>query len=317
LSLGTQTHHDRLVMGLDGGGTKTVAWLAAHRPGQLPDVLGKGLAGPGNLRAVGFELACAHLLEAVRAAVADAQLEGAPLAAACLALAGAGRESDRARVLTWARSQSLAVVVDVVNDAEPLLVAGTPESWGIALIAGTGSLAYGRDAQGIAARVGGWGYLFGDEGSGYAVATAGLRAAAQAADGRGAATSLLPRLLERLAVSRPEQLVEAVYQGPSDRRRIADLAPVVVEAALEGDAVAEQLVHAAAYELAKMVAVLSQRLQLPGESIPLALAGTWLLRSSLLQSRLLQQLCDSFGLQPLVQSVPEPVWGAVLLASRL
>ena len=91
----------------------------------------------------------------------------------------------------------MARSVRIVHDAVPILAAGSPEGWGVALISGTGSLAFGRDRQGRSCRAGGWGFLFGDEGSGYAIALAGLRAAAQAADGRAPATRLLEGFLER------------------------------------------------------------------------------------------------------------------------
>ena len=158
------------MLGIDGGGSKTAAWLA-FGPTQI---VGRGRTGPGNPRAVGFDQALMNIDAAVEAAFQEAALARVPAESACLAVAGTGREADRARVLDWARQRSLAKRVEVVHDAEPLLAAGTPEGWGIALISGTGSLAYGRSASGATARTGGWGYLIGDEGSGYALAIAGL-----------------------------------------------------------------------------------------------------------------------------------------------
>ncbi len=95
----------------------------------------------------------------------------------------------------WAARTQLAATVDVIEDAALLLAAGTPDGWGVAVVAGTGSMAFARAADGRTARAGGWGPLLGDEGSGYAIALAGLRAAARAADGRAPATPLTDRLL--------------------------------------------------------------------------------------------------------------------------
>lgn len=305
-----------LLLGIDAGGTKTVACLALGPPADSFEIIGSARAGPGNPRAVGFELALGNIDAAVEAAYRNAAVQRAPAASACLAVAGAGREADRARVLNWARSLPLAKHVDVVHDAEPLLAAGTPEGWGIALIAGTGSLAYGRSLSGETARTGGWGYLIGDEGSGYALAIAGLRAATHAADGRGLATYLLDRFQQQLGVTQPLLLVEALYHSDMDRRRIADLATVVLDAAGEGDPVASRLVAAAARDLAGMVSVLSYRLRLHWDELPLALAGSLLLKSVLVRERLLAELGKMYGLKLRVSEVHDPVLGAVTLASR-
>ena len=101
----------------------------------------------------------------------------------------------------------------MIEDAALLLAAGTPDGWGVAVVAGTGSMAFARGTDGRTARAGGWGPLLGDEGSGYALALSGLRAAARAADGRAQATLLTDRLLAACGLSRPEDLVGIVYQG--------------------------------------------------------------------------------------------------------
>ena len=175
---------DSLILGIDSGGSKTVAWLGQSRAACEPLVLGCGAAGPANPQSVGFGEALKSLTEAVTAAFAAADLPVQSVASAVLAAAGSDREENRRVFSDWAKETSLAVRFQVVHDAWPVLAAGTPDGSGIALISGTGSLAFGRAADGRTARAGGWGFLFGDEASGYALAVAGLRAAAQAADGR-------------------------------------------------------------------------------------------------------------------------------------
>ena len=278
------------VLGVDGGGTKTVAWLADGRARKGETILGKGLGGAGNPRAVGFEQALSNLDAAVAAAFGEAGLTRSTVAAACLALAGSDRDADRARIRAWADQRRLAHQLEVVNDAEPILSAGTPHGCGVALIAGTGSLAYGRNERGDTARVGGWGYLMGDEGSGYALAVAGLRAAMRTADGRGPATLLLDRFQQRLGANRPQQLVEVIYAPDMDRRRLAQLAPLVLETAEAGDPVAIHLVDAAARDLCEMVDVLCTRLPWEPRTLPLALAGSLLLGSRLLREQFLNHL---------------------------
>ena len=306
-----------LVLGIDGGGSKTVCWLAHASPDAPLEPLGRGLSGPANPQSVGWPAAVQELNRAVDAAFADAGLAVDSLAAACVALAGGDRDTVRTPLAEWAAGRRLAGRFLAAHDALPILAAGTPAGHGIALISGTGSLAFGRNAAGVTARSGGWGWLFGDEGSGYAIALAGLRAVAQAADGRGAETSLTPRILSELNVDTPARLIEAVYSGTTDRRHVARLARIILESAEHGDRVATQIMQSAAAELAAMVAAVATSLAFNDQDYALALTGGVLLNSPLLNDQLDQQLALK-GYQPAsVQSVAEPVSGATRLAREL
>jgi N-acetylglucosamine kinase-like BadF-type ATPase len=305
---------EQLVLGIDGGGTKTAACLALRESGGEASIVGRGYGGPSNAQTLGLPAALQSLDCAVDEALRDASVSRGPVAAACLGLAGADRESVATPLAEWAAQRQLANSLRIVHDGLPVLAAGTPDGWGVALIAGTGSFAFGMDAAGRSARAGGWGHLFGDEGSGYAIALAGLRAAAQAADGRGPATQLVDRLLGRLSLSQPMELIPAIYGSSGDRAAIASLAEVVVGTAAAGDPVAEQLVCDAAEELARMVSALAVRLDLSDAPCPLALAGGALLHGERLQQRLRESLSSmSVHAEP-IASVAEPVLGAVRLA---
>ena len=173
------------LLGVDGGGSKTEAWLTSrddHLQG-LPAVV--GLAGPSNPRTVGMEEATREILMAIESARSQIEAQAVNIQAACLAIAGADRVDTKQQLVSWAREQNLACHIMVCNDAEPIL-ARTPQRIGVALIAGTGSFAYGRNERGEVHRAGGWGYRFGDEGSGYSIAVAGIAAALRYADGRSA-----------------------------------------------------------------------------------------------------------------------------------
>src|SRR5581483_5378036 len=128
-----------------------------------------------------------------------------------------------------------------------------PEGWGVALVAGTGSMAFARAPDGRTARAGGWGYLLGDEGSGYALALAALRAVVRDADGRGPATRLTSRLLAHFGAVLAQDLVRLVYGGGVDRAALAAVAPYVLEAAAAGDEVAAEIMAGQAEELADLV----------------------------------------------------------------
>src|SRR5262249_42000963 len=157
--------------------------------------------------------------------------------------------------------------------AELLLAAGTPEGCGVALVAGTGSIAYGQAPDGRSARAGGWGYLFGDEGSAYALVLAGLRTVACAADGRGPPTALTERFLSKLGLGGPQQLVPIFYRGSWERASLAALASLVFEAADAGDAVAAALLEQGARDLAAAAAAVVRQLGLEMHAVPMAFAG--------------------------------------------
>lgn len=310
-----ETHADNLYLGIDGGGTHTTALLvaASSTKDQAWTLLGRGEAGPSNLQAVGPERALDALNTVVDRAFAAADLSRGKVARACLGLAGAGRDEDQARVRSWAERVHLAQSTQVTGDAPLLLAAGTPHGWGVAVIAGTGSMAFARSAAGTTARAGGWGYLLGDEGSGYALTLAGLQAVARMADQRGPATSLAERFLQELGLKQPQELIGAIYRGDLTRPALAATAPVVLEAARTGDAVAARLVAEAAEQLAQTVAAAARQVGL-ASPVPLAVAGGLLRGSVEYREQVLQRLAI-LGIEAgPVTLVHEPAEGAVRMA---
>ncbi|QDV82601.1 N-acetylglucosamine kinase [Stieleria magnilauensis] len=307
-------HQDDLILAIDGGGSKTMAWLAIRDDQGEFQRIGAGRSGPSNARSVGFEQATANLDLAIDTAFEDADRARTTVASACLSLAGADRESEQAEIRSWAQQRQLTRHLKITNDAIPLLYAASDDGVGIGLISGTGSLAIGRSATGATARCGGWGGLFGDEGSGYQIGIAGLRAVARAADGRGPQTSLLPRILERFQISSPSELVPIIYSEQTDRSSIARLAPIVFAAAESGDAAAAAIVESAAEELSEMVAVLAQRLGFADAPFVFAVTGGVLTQQPGFAERLRQLLIDS-KLQPMLQRIEDPVAGSLVLAA--
>ncbi len=212
----------------------------------------------------------------------------------------------------WAARVRLADAVEVIEDAALLLAAGTPLGVGVAVVAGTGSMAFARAADRRTARAGGWGPLLGDEGSGYAIALAGLRAAARSADGRAPVTPLTDRLLAAFGLTRPQELIGAVYRG-NDRAALAALAPLVLDAAEAGDPVAEGIIREAAGELAAAAAAAARSLDL-GAAFPVALAGGLLVAAPCYRERFLAALADRGLTAAPVALVREPAEGALRLA---
>lgn len=304
----------RLVVGVDGGGSKTVAWLAETRVGNACEVLGRGRGGSTNGRSVGMETAAQNLSSAIEAAFDDAELRPCRVAAACLAMAGADRDVEKEFFQSWADRTEVADRVVITNDALPVIYAAHEDAVGIALISGTGSLAIGRQADGTVGRCGGWGGLFGDEGSGYAIAIAALRAAARAEDGRGPETRLRDALVERLGVSKLMDAVPHLYNPSTSRGEIASLAPLVFKVASCGDEVAALIIRHAAETLAELVMALTRRMSFDATSLPLALAGSVLLNQETLVDQVLTRLKEaSIDCHP-IKLVHDPVEGAVAIA---
>lgn len=316
-----------LILGVDGGGSSTEAWLAEL--GAEDTVLGRGAAGPSNAKAVGLESAREALEAAVRGAFGDAGLAPQPVESACLGLAGFDRPEDRAVLSGWADETQLARRLVLVNDGDLVVAAGTPEGWGVGVIAGTGSIAVGRAPDGRTARSGGWGHLIGDEGSAYLVVLEALRLVARRADGRepvpagaggGHDTTavddpLTVRLCRALGVDRPARIVSALYAPESTRARIAAMAPEVLAACAESPADAERLLRPAGTALAEIVAAVARSLGWPCGPLPLAAAGSFLLGADAVRSAMLAGLIAR-GYEPALAAVPEPVRGAVILARR-
>ena len=314
-----------MLLGVDGGGTSTEAWLA----GAGGEVIGRGVSGPSNAKAVGMEAARRALDAAIRAAFDDAGLEPAPVEVACLGLAGFDRPDDRAILTGWANETRVARRLALVNDGDLVVAAGTPEGWGVGVIAGTGSIAVGRTPDGRTARAGGWGHLIGDEGSAYVFVLDALRLVARRDDGRDPrpgphasgpdadpdSDPLTARLCRAFGVARASQIVTAIYAPESTRARVAAMAPEVLAACDESPGDAARLLPPAGAALAEIVAAVARSLGWPSGPLPLAAAGSFLLSAPPVRQSMLDELIGR-GYEPALTPVPEPARGAVILARR-
>jgi N-acetylglucosamine kinase-like BadF-type ATPase len=307
------TATDGLILGVDGGGTSTVAWLA-HADGA---VIGRGKAGASNARAVGDALARLALEEAIAAAFADANRERAPVSAACLGLAGFDRPDERARLSAWAQESRWADRVVAANDGDLVVAAGTPLGSGIGVIAGTGSIAVGRAPGGRKARSGGWGHLIGDEGSAYWVVIEALRLVARRADGRQSSIDvpdpLSERLCRALGVDSTALIPSRLYAPEMTRARIAGMATEVL--AVRDREVFGEILLPAGQALGAMAKAVAKSLGLRRELLPLALAGSFLLGTKAVRDALLESV-EMDGYTVVVSLVPDPVAGALVLAQR-
>ncbi|CAM3214884.1 N-acetylglucosamine kinase [Rhodothermus bifroesti] len=298
----------QLFIGLDVGGSSTE--LLAESDLTQTRV---HLYGPGaNLQRVGFEQTVAVLQELIEQALRH--YVGAIGLFICAGIAGAGRKKDQelvARRLQQVLSDGgRSVQVRVVHDAEIALEAAFEGESGVVIIAGTGSVLLGRSLSGQIEVVGGWGYLLGDEGSGFALGRAGLQAVAHALDG-GPATRLRELLAERFGLSERDAIIHHVYQ---DRWPVQEFAPVVLEAARAGDAVALRIVEEQVAQLVAQVDWLLWKLEAVRPCI--ALAGG-LTREPFYVECLCRKLQSVLPDWSVEVEQRRPVEGALLLARRM
>jgi N-acetylglucosamine kinase-like BadF-type ATPase len=303
----------RFLLGVDGGGSKTVALVAALAQSGEMTIIGRGRGGPSNLRLSGKQQSLNSLDQAIDGALSEAGIGGRSVDCAVLALAGSTSPDVQRDVSSWAADRRLSSRLEVVHDALPVLAQGTPDNWGIALIVGTGSVAVGVDSHGATVTRGGWGHWFGDKGSGFYLGDMALAAVAEASDEMGPDTLLSRLIMEKLGTSDPRAILKEVSSGDDTRRAVAALAPVVIDAAERHDKVAERIVKAAVSEAVKLVAAVAKAMALK-EPYPLALAGGVVCSSRLFRESLLTRL-NAFKASPgEVTLVDEPVMGCLKIA---
>jgi len=303
----------RYLLAVEGGGSKTTA--------QLTDLDGKSVGrgyGPGsNPHSVGFETAYKALAMAIDGALINAtgrlpessNWQKTGVAAACFGLAGIDGPEDEAQLTAWVKQQGIAERFVVVNDSELVVAAGTPDGWGVALISGAGSVCLARSPQGRTLRVGGWGHLLGDEGSGYRLSLDALRLATQTVDGRAEAQALLRAILRHWSLADAVALTRHVHAPGMTPADLASLAPVVLSLAASGDAAAKSLVEQSVKDLALQADTAIRKLAL--ERPPLALSGSQLRGD--VRRGLIAAITSPLGD---VAYVEDPCRGAVALAKR-
>ncbi len=301
-----------IVVGVDGGGSITRAMVVDERGVELASAEGRASAvRPGAAEASADAIADV-VREALRAAGAD-DLVPRVLS---VGVAGVGREVERDALWQALTDRELADEVLVQADASIALDDAFGEGPGILLIAGTGSVAFARSPTGAFARCGGWGPVFGDEGSGAWIGRRALSVVTAAADGREPATALIGAILTACEVDRVDSLIP--WAARATPTSLAMLAPVVLQVAELGDLRADAILSMAVEELVVHVRALARQLFVDERSaIPVALAGGLLSRGAPLRRRLEHRLRSAVPGARVHQQTVLPVRGAVHGALRL
>lgn len=254
-----------VLLGIDCGGSHT-AVAVGDKHGR---VLARAEGPESAMRPGGAERSAAVILDVARRAATQANVT-LPATLALVGAAGAGRAPEQEALAAAITAAAVAERVDVRGDTEIALAAAFGDGPGILINAGTGSIAHARGADGQLHRAGGHGWQLGDEGGGYWLGRRALAAAARAHDGLEESSTLLERLLVALGLQTFDDLIR--WTATATPAQVAALAPHVLNAAREGETVAQQIVEEAGAELSQLVRVLMRHFP-DGAAIKMATAG--------------------------------------------
>ena len=298
-------------LGVESGGTRTTALLS---PGGGQPCL-RAEFGPANLRLMDD----ARLVRHFTAINSLCRQRAAPLAGVAIGMAGARTDSDRQRIRAAAAKVWPNVPCYATNDLETALAAADAAGQPLAatrvlILSGTGSCCYARSPDNQTARIGGWGHILGDKGSGYDIGLRALQAALCHLDRDGQWPPLGRHLLQALLVNEPEDIID--WAATADKADIAALAPRVFDAAGEGDKIARDILQAAAESLADDGAQCAAKLAPPRAPVRFILAGSVLLRQPAFAARVRARLLKLRPGATVETLRREGVWGALELAQE-
>jgi glucosamine kinase len=301
-----------IVIGIDGGGSKTHAMVADEQGRTIAETVGPGSAvRPGRA-----EHSANVIAEVVRDALASCEMTHVTPRVLSIGVAGAGRETERNELWQALVSRDLAAELVIHSDFSIALDDAFADGPGVLLISGTGSVAFGRGPTGATSRCGGWGPVCGDEGSGAWIGRRALSVVTAAADGREPETALTGAILTAAQINETSDLIGwAANAAPA---QLASLAPVVLSVADAGDLRANAIVSLAVEELVLHVRALAR--QLFGDeraALPIALSGGMLSRGTTLRKRLEHRLKSAVPGGQLRTDVVVPARGAVRAALRI
>jgi len=300
-----------ILLGIDGGGTKTVCSLANSER----EVLTKSYSGPSNYHKSGVYSAKTSIREAVWSGLRTANFQPVDVDAACAGLAGVYQEEDYS-IMSRALSDVLPETEWILeSDAFITLIGATGGRPGVVVISGTGSIAFGINSRGERVRAGGWGHLLGDEGSGYDIARRGLTAALRDHDGRGPKTSIRQKIEDELYLKGVDEVIPVLYSGRFGEANVAALYPLVLNAAAEGDEVAVHLLQKASEDLAEAAASVIQQLREPDRTFPVALCGGVFRHGGVLKSCFQRQISMRSNQVQIIEPLRPPDIGAVMVAA--
>jgi N-acetylglucosamine kinase-like BadF-type ATPase len=295
-----------LYLGIDGGGTQTTCAVGDHLR-----VLATSEAGGSNIVRVGEPEARTNLRQAITKACAAAGVSPAAVEATVIGIAGASVPPVKNAVVAMI-GDLVPGEIEIVGDMVIAMEAAFPGLPGVVVISGTGSVAFGRNHLGEAARAGGWGSAISDEGSGYWIGRAAVSAVLRAHDA-GATSMLLRGILDLWRLDSLEELLQKGNSLPG----FADLFPTVESAAAAGDPIAQQILVAAGSELATLAGVVIGRLWPAEQAVPVAIGGGVFAHSPRVRDTFWNKLRAQCPGATVDFKIIQPVAGALWMARRL
>jgi glucosamine kinase len=293
-------------LGIDGGGTRTSCLI-----GDEKSVLGLGSAGASNVLRVGATAARTALVDAIRQACEAAKIDPAKISRTCIGVAGAARH-EVAEIMRRIVADTVSGQIEIVGDMVIGLHAAFGRGPGIVVIAGTGSIAYGRNSAGNVARAGGWGFAVSDEGSGYWIGRAAVNAGLRAVDQGEDVSPLLKAIMKVWNVENRDSVVISANASPAPD--FAALFPAVLAAANAGDVLAASVLGRAGSELAALTKIVLGRLFSDADTVPVAMSGGVFANSALVREVFYNELRVHFPQVVVGEKIAEPARGALDLA---
>jgi N-acetylglucosamine kinase-like BadF-type ATPase len=298
-------------LGIDGGGSKTDCVILNRDGG----IVGAGRAGPANALRSGYEAAFRSISEGAAEALKNAHLHTGDVTGVCAGLAGAGRRSVVRRMMVFLTNEFPRAVARVTTDYDIALETAAGSGPGLVLIAGTGSVAYGRNTAGETAHAGGYGPWIGDEGSAFDIGRRAVAAVARTRDHDAPVTLLAEMISSALDCPDWDDLMQRIMKNPDDI--FPSLFPAVVEAANSDDSTAKEILFTAAIGLGNLAMIVIRRLGLKDVEFPLVKCGGVFGRSPMLDT-LLDSVLVSGALRAKVSQIEiSPAIGAAHMAARL
>jgi N-acetylglucosamine kinase-like BadF-type ATPase len=304
------------ILGVDGGGTKTVV--------QIADLSGRkitqAVSGASNCNSVGMAKAIENLNAGILTAIKNLNRQNRIyFRSSCLGFAGNNTEKDEKiyRQIVFNRQINKYLNPDktiICNDTRIGLAAGSDNENKIILICGTGSNCYGVNEAGEEAIASGWDYILADEGSGYEIGIKALRAFMRAYDGRGIKTFLSKTIMQDLNLKNELDLTKWAYDNPLSKDKISSLAKTVCKTAEMGDIVSIKILSEEAHEAAISVTAVADKLGFKNKQFDLVLVGSVFKCEKYFKNVLMEKLKREFAKINFITLTRSPVEGAIRLA---
>lgn len=300
----------KYIMGVDGGGTHSRLLVTDLNGNEIYQGIGKST----NIESNALETVKKNFMDLFQEFHIRTKSSKEDCLSICIGTAGVDTPESLDLISDLIGNLGYHCFIEVMNDSEIALAAETKGKPGIIIISGTGSIGFGVNECGEKWRVGGFGYLVGDEGSGYWVARKGIGAALQDFDHSGPKTKLTDMLKEELNLERLDKILDFIYS--TNKSEIARLATVVIQGYEQGDIVSNEIIQKAAYYLSRMVITLVKELQMTEQSYPVIYGGGFLTNSPGLCSAINERILTQYPLLKPSLLKKEAQWGAIYVAAN-